>query len=1019
MRVAIVGAGRGGSEMLRVLHNDENIRLVGIADIDSDAPGLSLARELGFAAVDSIDQMEPFDLAINVTGSSEITDQIHRASNEKVEIIEGASARFFYEQVAKRQQQKERADRVVAELEQLNRLSRQLDATDQLNDMLALVLKEAMHVLDMPAGSISLYDRESNSLQIGVSAGFSEAFDRQSAWEVRQGGLTERILASRVPFVVDDATQADAGFRRSELLESEGVISVVAVPMILGTEIVGILYVDDFRPRSFSDDQLRMLSLLANDAAHAIQKVRLIKALRREKQSLKQFNEELESRVMARTQELTRANEELVRVSQAKSQFISNMSHELRTPLTSINGFSELLLDELFGAINEQQRAYLENIHTSGKHLLELINGILDMAKIESGRMSLDLEHADIGRLIDEVMHVLEGYAAKAEVSFEIDLEESLPTVPVDRTRFKQILYNLCSNAIKFSPESGVVTLRIGCAEEPAIGETAEGEANAVRLSVQDQGIGIAPEHIERIFNPFEQVDGSHSRRFEGTGLGLSLTKRLVEMHGGHIEVESETGDGSCFHVILPLEAAHRTEAMTPAWAEQLEGESRLEHTTGAGRRAYKQHGVEADAPLILVVDDDPDTQELFTLYLAEEGYRVCRASNGEEALARARELRPFLILLDVMMPGKDGWEVLQELKLNAETCDIPVMMCSVVEGQELGFALGATDYLSKPIDRRILSDKLASLNLHRKPRSGPVHLLAMDDDPKILDLYAGSLPSEQYRVHTAASGSEGLSMAEAVEPDVILLDLMMPEMDGFAVVEALKQHPKLRETPVIVVTAKELSVAERMQLTGHVEELISKSSFTRDQLMRQIQHFEQVYPQRAGLKDPVSGLLNHRYLQLRLGQEISRASRAQKRFSCVLFDLDHFHRFCDAAGQAYAHTALRKVGEFLMRDSRGADVASRYRVDEFAMILADTELEPAIKVANRFRYSVEIYPFPREGELGETHGLTMSAGVAVYPDDGESPEALMQACQYLVQAAKEHGRNRVAYFQDGEVRLT
>ncbi|HKJ84093.1 MAG TPA: response regulator [Mariprofundaceae bacterium] len=1019
MRVAIVGAGRGGSEMLRVLHDDENIRLVGIADIDSDAPGLSLARELGFAAVANIDQMEPFDLAINVTVSSEIADQIRHASDEKVEIIEGASARFFYEQVARRQQQKERADRVVAELEQLNRLSRQLDATDQLNDMLALVLKEAMHVLDMPAGSISLYDRESNSLQIGVSAGFSEAFDRQSAWEVRQGGLTERILASRVPFVVDDATQADAGFRRSELLESEGVISVVAVPMILGTEIVGILYVDDFRPRSFSDDQLRMLSLLANDAAHAIQKVRLIKALRREKQSLKQFNEELESRVMARTQELTRANEELVRVSQAKSQFISNMSHELRTPLTSINGFSELLLDELFGAINEQQRAYLENIHTSGKHLLELINGILDMAKIESGRMSLDLEHADIGRLIDEVMHVLEGYAAKAEVSFEIDLEESLPTVPVDRTRFKQILYNLCSNAIKFSPESGVVTLRIGCAEEPAIGETAEGEANAVRLSVQDQGIGIAPEHIERIFNPFEQVDGSHSRRFEGTGLGLSLTKRLVEMHGGHIEVESETGDGSCFHVILPLEAAHRTEAMTPAWAEQLEGESRLEHTTGAGRRAYKQHGVEADAPLILVVDDDPDTQELFTLYLAEEGYRVCRASNGEEALARARELRPFLILLDVMMPGKDGWEVLQELKLNAETCDIPVMMCSVVEGQELGFALGATDYLSKPIDRRILSDKLASLNLHRKPRSGPVHLLAMDDDPKILDLYAGSLPSEQYRVHTAASGSEGLSMAEAVEPDVILLDLMMPEMDGFAVVEALKQHPKLRETPVIVVTAKELSVAERMQLTGHVEELISKSSFTRDQLMRQIQHFEQVYPQRAGLKDPVSGLLNHRYLQLRLGQEISRASRAQKRFSCVLFDLDHFHRFCDAAGQAYAHTALRKVGEFLMRDSRGADVASRYRVDEFAMILADTELEPAIKVANRFRYSVEIYPFPREGELGETHGLTMSAGVAVYPDDGESPEALMQACQYLVQAAKEHGRNRVAYFQDGEVRLT
>jgi diguanylate cyclase (GGDEF)-like protein len=297
------------------------------------------------------------------------------------------------------------------------------------------------------------------------------------------------------------------------------------------------------------------------------------------------------------------------------------------------------------------------------------------------------------------------------------------------------------------------------------------------------------------------------------------------------------------------------------------------------------------------------------------------------------------------------------------------------------------------------------------------VHLLAVDDDPKILDLYRGFLSTEEYRVHTATSGKEGLSVAEAVEPDVILLDLMMPEMDGFAVVEELKQHPRLRETPVIVVTAKELSVAERLQLTGHVEELISKSSFDREQLMRQIRHFEQLYPQRAGLKDAVSGLLNHRYLQLRLGQEISRASRTEQRFSCVLFDLDNFNKFCEMAGQAYAHTALRKVGEFLTRDSRGSDVASRYRIDEFAMILADTEPEPALKVANRFRYSIEIYPFPREEELGE-HGLTISAGVASYPDDGETPEALMQACQRLVQVAKENGKNRVAYYQKGEAKL-
>ena len=259
MRIAIIGAGRGGSEMLRVLHDDDNIKLVGIADTNRKAPGLALARELGVTAVDSVEQMGSFDLAINVTGSHEVSEQIRRAMDHKIEVIEGASAKFFFGQVSRRQQEKERADRMVTELEQLNRLSRQLDATDQLNDMLTLVLNEAMHVADMTAGSISLYDKETNSLVLETSSGFSEAFDKQPAWEVRKGGLTERILASRVPFFVHDATSDEAGFQRSEILKAEGVISLVAVPMLLDEEIVGILYVDDFQLKSVGDDQLRRL----------------------------------------------------------------------------------------------------------------------------------------------------------------------------------------------------------------------------------------------------------------------------------------------------------------------------------------------------------------------------------------------------------------------------------------------------------------------------------------------------------------------------------------------------------------------------------------------------------------------------------------------------------------------------------------------------------------------------------------------------------------------------------------
>jgi len=431
----------------------------------------------------------------------------------------------------------------------------------------------------------------------------------------------------------------------------------------------------------------------------------------------------------------------------------------------------------------------------------------------------------------------------------------------------------------------------------------------------------------------------------------------------------------------------------------------------------HKPIPVSADAPLILVVDDDQGSQELATLYLSEAGYRVCRASDGYEALERAREEHPFMIMLDVMMPGKDGWEVLQELKLDPATADIPVMMCSVAEGQDLGVALGATDYISKPIDRKALSSKLASLGLGLKRGGKTVHILAVDDDAKIRELYLGALSADGYRVHTASNGKEALEMAEAIEPDVIILDLMMPEMDGFTVVEHLKKHARLQDIPVIVVSAKDLTVSERMQLAGKVEDLVSKEGLSKEDLIAQVHHFEQTYPQRAGLQDSVSGLFNHRYLQIRLGQEISRSARNKQTFCVVLFDIDNFSKFCDLAGQAYAQSALHKIGEFLLRDSRGSDVASRYRIDEFVAVLTGTELEGALRVAMRYRNSVESYPFPMEEKLGE-FGLTVSAAVAQYPDDGDTPEALMLTCQKLVRKAKEEGRNRVAYNEKEEVKV-
>lgn len=1004
-RLAIVGAGRGGESILRVLQDDGNIDVVAVSDANPDAPGLKLAKAVGIPVCHDLSELPEADIVINVTGSARVSAELRSHFSDGAEIVEGRSAYFFYDQLSKRKGEKERVEALLGAFKHLNSLGRMLNASASLDQMLELVLKEAIQVTGSPAGTISIYDAESRSLTLGCSIGFSADFDQQQPWVLRSGGVTERIFRERKPFVVND-TAATEGFNLSDMAAREGVKALVAAPLMLESEIVGILYVNDFEGRDYNENQLLMLDLMANEAAHAIQKARLFMAVKQEKAELKSLNEHLESRVLDRTRELTRTNEELVRASRAKSQFLSNMSHELRTPLTSINGFSEFLLDGFVGELNDAQSKYLKNINVAGKHLLELINGILDLSKIEAGKMALKLEMVDIHRLLEEVLLVLEGYATKANVQLKLSCPDDIPELLIDRTKFKQILYNLCSNAIKFSPDGGEVAIGIGYDNASLInGQDADGY-HTLCTSVHDQGIGIPEEAQASIFNPFEQVDGSHSRSYEGTGLGLTLTKRLVEMHGGNISVESAPGEGSTFTFILPIEDA-----------EQLAQEPAI---TEARRAAIassddKPLSINTDSPQILIVDDDPHTLEIITLYLTNAGYRVCHAMNGEEALDAARKKRPFLILLDVMMPGKDGWEVLQELKIDPETSDIPVVMCTVSENEELGIALGATDYLTKPFDRESIISKLASLSkgIHKRRRT--THILAIDDDEKIRELYEATLPTEGYKVHTAANGPDGLKLAEQVEPDIILLDLMMPGMDGFEVAERLKQQPRTREIPIIVVSAKELTMNERIRLMGHIEECVSKDGFSPKRLLEEIHQFETIYPQQAGLKDPVSGLLNHRYFQIRLTQELSRSERNSQSMACVLFDLDHFSRFCESAGTAYMHAALRKIGNFFIGNLRGSDTATRHRVDEFALLLPQCELDMAIMVVSRLKNMIEAYPFPGEEALGE-HGLTACAAITMFPEDGGSPDTLLARAQELLKTAREHGGNKLAYRQLGEV---
>ncbi|MBV9121409.1 MAG: response regulator [Chloroflexi bacterium] len=471
-------------------------------------------------------------------------------------------------------------------------------------------------------------------------------------------------------------------------------------------------------------------------------------------------------------------NAALEAASRMKSEFLANMSHELRTPLNAILGFSELLMDG--DDLDRETRAtYLERVHDSGRHLLDLINDILDLSKIEAGRMELHPERFNAGEMVGQVLAIVQPLAERKSITVNNDTAFA-PELTADAGKFKQVLYNLLSNAIKFTPEDGAVTV------------SAQAQGQNLRLTVSDTGIGIAPEDQDRVFLEFQQVDSGANRKHEGTGLGLALTKRFIEMHGGQIWLESEVGRGTDFHILLPLGA----EQVEP----QAVDEPRPVLTSSNG-------------PLVLVVEDNPASAQLMSIYLANAGYRPEIATNGREAVDKARSLQPEAITLDVMLPELDGWEVLRALKADSVTRDIPVVIASVVDNQPLGYALGATDYLIKPIDRELLLSRLARYTLPPAASKTPASILVVDDEPSARSLLVAALKPLDARVSQACSGEQALALAQEEPPDLMLLDLMMPEVSGFDVIARLRLDPRTRDVPVVVVTAKDLTASERTLL--------------------------------------------------------------------------------------------------------------------------------------------------------------------------------------------------------------
>ncbi len=721
-------------------------------------------------------------------------------------------------------------------------------------------------------------------------------------------GSSRNVLGAMViKMNADDTFRAIAASRnRSIVITALGIAAIIALTYVMLVKLVSrpIEVLADKARRFAEGDMSVYVDVKSEDEIGVLGKTFNYMVKR-----ISSFSKELEVEVARRTMMLRdktllleRANRELRELDRLKSAFLANMSHELRTPMNSIIGYTELLLDGIDGPINEEQAKSLRKVESNARHLLQLINDILDMSKIESGKIQLDIRELDLKKVVTSVTTALEPSITKKGLSITFDFDEDLPTVYADEDKVRQILINLISNAVKFTNEGGI-TISL----KPSQRGVKPGEPPLfVEICVADTGIGIKKEDIDKLFDKFSQLDISTIRQYEGTGLGLSIARGLVVLHKGVIWATSEYGKGSTFCFTLPIKKEMLEKPAEPV-LEPMMAKGLAEYFNkpvetfmnvptyagkpikcweyfhcgqtscpGYGSKDYRcwmilgthckgikvatypekvecckgceiierlileseefkdmELSEERDGgpeKTVLAIDDNPEAIDIIRKFLGKD-YRVVGLPDGEEAVGKAKEIRPAAITLDIMMPGKDGWQVLQELKSDPETQDIPVIILSIVDDKKTGFSMGAAEYIVKPVDKEVLLRKLRHLERITMIKK----VLVVDNDPDTVEMVGNVLGEAGYQVSTAYNSEEAIRSIQDSRPDLIVLNLTMPEVSGFDVIEYIKTEDAVKDIPLILLTAKDLSEREAEELNGRIRGILNKGLLAEEDLLREL----------------------------------------------------------------------------------------------------------------------------------------------------------------------------------------